>query len=248
MLALLPALLLLAYTSADGLSADKYILPASALFLPGDNLHTFQKRHLKTSLAKNFDHPLIAIGHPHPMTNCLEVLETLGISKRFFNPASVVDTQFYTSLTADCVAAKLNYQAKPFKTSFIPTDFFTKETINKAPYRLVMNASLSELNAVLKERPNATWAESDRTFKILEKNDHRAVIKLNGARQTVFIQGRGDMDGDGIEDIVLKIISTADYPASYFGVGLYVLTRLEEDGRYSIIDTYEGFEDIPDPA
>lgn len=208
--------------------------------------NSLPKQQIKEDLAKNFDYPFLAIGHPHPMNNCLEVLETLGTSKRFLNPESVVDTQFYTSLTADCIAAKLNYQAKPFKTSFIPTDFFTDELFDKAPYRLGMNASLSELNAVLKERPDATWAESDRTFKIIEKNDHRAVIKLSGARQIVFIQGRGDMDGDGVEDIVLKIVNTADYPASYFGVDLYVLTRLEEDGRYSIIDAYGGFEDMPD--
>ncbi|MBF7143539.1 MULTISPECIES: hypothetical protein [Pseudomonas] len=245
MLTLLPALLLLANTPTPDLPINKNIFPVSAIVLPGSNFNTHSKKILKTSLTKKFDYPFLAIGHPSPMTNCLEVLETLGTSKRFFNPASVVDTQFYTSLTADCVAAKLNYQAKPFNTSFIPTDFFTRETVDKAPYRLGMNASLSELNAVLKERPDATWAESDRAFKIIEKNDHRAVIKLNGARQTVFIQGRGDMDGDGIEDIVLKIISTADYPASYFDVGLYVLTCLEANGRYRIIEAYRGFEDIP---
>jgi hypothetical protein len=236
--------LLLPFSTAD-LSAKSYQLPSDH-HEPKPDPITLPTQASRQLLEEHFPSVFVARGHKRPMNSCMDILDTLGTSKHFLNSESVVDTQFYTKLTADCLATRLNYEARPFETSFIPADFFTKEMFDKAPYRLGMNTSLSELEDVLKHRPNATWAESDPTFTILEKNAHGAILRLQGAQQTVSITGRGDMNGDGIEDIALKIVNNVDYPASYFSVGLYVLTRLSEDGPYTIIDAYTEFENIPD--
>ncbi|MBF7143538.1 MULTISPECIES: hypothetical protein [Pseudomonas] len=183
--------------------------------------------------------------HPEPLRTCTEVINLQNSVKHYLEPSKEWETPTLTDITSTCIAAKLNLNAEPSKTTFISKNPIDESMLKSAPYALGLNSSYYEKQHFLHDHPKAKWADSGPILRLKKHDIYNVTLILNGARQHIKLVGRGDINGDGIEDIILKITNTMDPPSNYFTSSLWVLTRLQPKGDYIVLESYDGFGGEP---
>lgn len=203
------------------------------------------RKALEVMLDRPFYATFSTKGHPEPLKTCTEVLELQNSLQHYLEPSKEWETPTLTDITSTCIAAKLNLNAEPSKTTFISKNPIDESMLKSVPYALGLNSSYYEKQHFLHDHPEAKWADSGPILQLKKHDNYNVTLILNGARQHIKLVGRGDINGDGIEDIILKITNTMDPPSHYFTNSLWVLTRFKPKGDYIILESYDGFSGMP---
>jgi hypothetical protein len=205
--------------------------------------------YTKEDIQSAFDLPFYEAfhlkGHSQPLKTCRDVLRAQGSTKHYLQPQTSPETSVLSDITGTCIAARFNLNAQPSEISFIPDSPIDRDILDTAPYALGLNSNYNEMKIFLTEHPMATWAESNIVIGLDQHDQNNATLRLQGAMQHIRVVGRGDMNGDGFEDIILKITSTIDPPSNYLSNSLWVLTKMQFGGRYTILESYDGFRGRP---
>jgi len=203
------------------------------------------KKAIERSLNLPFYAAFGTKNHPEQLRTCAEVLNLQNSVKHYLQPSKEWETSTLTDITSTCIAAKLNLNAKPSKITFISKSPINEEMLRSAPYALGLNSSYYEKQRFLNDHPEAKWADSGPILQLKKHDTYSVTLILKGARQHIKLVGRGDINGDGIEDIILKITNTMDPPSNYFTNSLWVLTRFQPKGDYIVLESYDGFGGEP---
>lgn len=201
------------------------------------------KDDIRSALQLPFYRQLGVSGRSRALNNCAELLQLQGASEYFLEPALTSEAGTLADISTICIAADLNLKSQPSKRSHISEHPLDEDLIKHAPDTLGFYVN-PEIEKPLAQRHGAVWADANVIKNIIQYDDNNTTLELDDAKQNLILVGRGDVNGDGIEDIILKLVDTLDPPATLFNTRLYVLTRLEANGPYTILKAYDQFSPI----
>jgi hypothetical protein len=194
-------------------------------------------------LAEAFGLPLytqlLVKGGQNPIDTCKSLMEQQGSGHIFLEAQIESDASSLRDISTTCIAAKLLLDSTSSARTYIDYPLATKSFLQKAPYNLSQMISNESREKLANQKPVATWWNAEPIKSIKKFNNNNFSLELSGSTQTITVMGHGDIDGDGIEDIILKIVDTIHPPATYFNARLYVLTKLGKNQKYSIVRSYE---------
>ena len=174
-----------------------------------------------------------------PLKTCADYISAQGDSRVYLEAQPDSDTSDLKEISTVCIASGLILNAKPSTVSYLETPLVTKAFLKNTPYNLAQIISDEELDRLKSRKPTPSWWSAEPIKAIKRFNDNVATLELDGSSQSVVVLGHGDINGDGVEDVVVRIIDTINPPASYFNSRLYVLTRLGKNEKYTVIRAYE---------
>jgi hypothetical protein len=119
---------------------------------------------------------------------------------------TVVPSEFnvYQSRDAQCRAAALLARARPSKTSFLHGFALDAQAPNQLPAALNFSISPDDdqriSQAVAEGKP---WSAVEEVHLLDHASASEASYAANGSEQALTILGHGDVNGDGVEDLLL---------------------------------------------
>jgi len=121
-----------------------------------------------------------------------------------YEPVVLSDFNFYQSRKANCRAAALLARARPSKSSFVRAFSLDAEAPRRLPATLAWGMSQDYEQRIAEASAHGkSWNDIEAVRLLQQVSRDEARYDVDGARQTLTIEGRGDVDGDGIEDLVL---------------------------------------------
>ena len=151
-----------------------------------------------------------------------------------FEPASDMEGRVLRSWGVDCDALKALEHVRAAKRSFLKGFVLNASALRSLPPE--MSTSLSNDAAESAKRADAeglSWAAFRRGAKAEQQGD-KLVIADGSTRTTLEIYARGDFNGDGLEDLLVRDDSSV-VRGTYTDSRLFVLTRRSPAGRLSIV-------------
>ena len=162
-----------------------------------------------SEVAKALERPLddawvvkLATGEKRKIKTCLDFL---AVTKSRFELPNAVDWTTFWQQGAHCFALKLLEDARPALRSNLGWFRFTKPGIAKLSPRLAWLESPDDLDeAMAAEKACHGWGNFDETLKIRVDGADRAALRSDGWSGRLFLYARADIDGDGLEDLLIR--------------------------------------------
>lgn len=132
-----------------------------------------------------------------------------------------------------CDATRLLSRATPAARSDIPARPLDAALPSKMPAAVALVTSQSEWERIRRESTSVLWGEVNGIRKVDQDTDHRSTYYSDAGMQVLAELGRGDIDGDGREDILVSVKDTAQ-GGDYFNLRLFVLTVTTE-GQWKVV-------------
>jgi len=153
--------------------------------------------------------------------NCAALLRD---EKAGFAPLSDRDRAVTQSLLADCYAVEALSRAKKARISFLRTLRLAPESLEVLPPTLAPIISDEDRkNAAGAASKGLSWKQFDPSATASGQGD--AITVLSDDTQTIVkIYGRGDFNGDGIDDLLVRV-DTAALHGTYRASRLLLLTK-----------------------
>lgn len=171
---------------------------------------------------------------PTTLESCSDYLDVAGLRMRPIARGNL--SGIFQARALDCQAMALTLAAQPAVISYLRPFAFDEGLPDRLPWQVAMIMSGSEAQRIADERPNSTWRQA--LFGPLTGfsscGTHCGRYGDPGAEQRVRLVGRGDFDGDGIEDMLLSS-SDAAIGGSYRAVRMFVLTRRQPGGNVELV-------------
>ena len=163
--------------------------------------------------------------------NCAALLR---YQRAGFAPLSDRDRAVTQSLLVDCFAVEALSRAKKARVSFLRTLRLTPESLEVLPPTVAPIISDEDRqNAVDAASKGLSWKQFDPSATASGKGD--AITVLSDDTQTIVkICGRGDFNGDGIDDLLLRV-DTAALHGTYRVSRLLLLTKTRSGGPIRMI-------------
>lgn len=167
--------------------------------------------------------------------NCLEYLK---YSDEGYKAASDFQMRTLESLGADCRALALLKNAAPAKVSYIGDFHLDTAAPAVLPAQFAVGVSKDELESLAAAaRAGKSWLEYQPGLKAEEAKDALSV-EAAGMRSDLRLYARGDFNGDGVEDLIIR----EDYAAlggTYGGSRLFLLTRRRGQRVLEVLKEYD---------
>jgi hypothetical protein len=133
--------------------------------------------------------------------------DLLAVSKvKFDLPAehqSDVDWNAVTSNSIRCLALETLKGAKPASTSYLGWFHFTQADVAKLPATFAMSIAEHDDRAIAKAAKSCKpWGKYDRQLKLSVDGADDGKLTADGWAGRLTMYARGDLDGDGIEDLM----------------------------------------------
>ncbi|MCG3738066.1 hypothetical protein EXA16_17365 [Vibrio cincinnatiensis] len=142
----------------------------------------------------------------------------------------------YIELKVMCEASKLMLSAKPSMLSYLHFPILDENSPNYLPKQLSLITSSEELKRNNRNQALKYWSDVTPITGFQKNSESSFTYYHNGGYQEVDIIGRGDVNSDGIEDLIVVV---RDYVSngSYFNMRLLVLT-IDDQKNWSLISEY----------
>jgi hypothetical protein len=189
---------------------------------------------LQAALDKPFDEPWkVKVGPKGPersLVSCAQLaVDFPGGTLETPDPADQRPLLFQR---AHCRALLWLRDAKPSRQSFLGDLPLSLDTA-----RLLPDTLIPRLGVPRKNRPSTrTWKQADPKLALMPDAPPRKGLYLKGRHYEALISiyGRGDVDGDGIEDVLVRRDGYAA-GGSYQEFGLFLLTRTAEGAPFKVL-------------
>jgi len=141
----------------------------------------------------------------------------------------------YLELKSMCDAARILMTATNALQSYLPKAPLDKSTPNFWPKEIASQISTKEAKRTLKDTSLKTWSDITHINSYHSKSVNQATYRYTGGYQEINILGRGDVNHDGIQDL---IISSRDYTdeGDYFNMRIFVLSMDKQHHWHLITD------------
>jgi hypothetical protein len=144
----------------------------------------------------------LAGGIPRRVKTCRDLLE---VSKVRFELENAVDWPVWWQQGSRCFALDALKRARPALRTHLSWFRLSKTAIAKLPPGLALLQSLDELeDAAAAEKACRSWGRFDETLKVEVQPPDSAVLRSDGWTGRLILYARADIDGDGIEDLLLR--------------------------------------------
>jgi hypothetical protein len=148
---------------------------------------------------------------------------------------SVNNERFFLRMMAHCRALAMLVKAKPATRSFLDGFALGAPALDLLPADLRFEASSRNARAVT----GKTWRAVDPKARATGHEPNLLRVTGRGYQNEVSEYGRGDVDGDGLEDIVVRTEGSAT-GGTYVEHAAYALTRLTADAPLTIVARWRG--------
>ena len=103
------------------------------------------------------------------------------------------------------------------------------------PPQLAINVSDESIRAAdAAAKANKSWADIDKTATASADGPDRVMVKREGFIVRLILWGRGDLNGDGVQDLLVQTLDTLT-EGTYRYTRLFILTRKSADGKLSVV-------------
>lgn len=132
-----------------------------------------------------------------------------------------------------CDAARLLSRAAPATHSDIPAKPLDTSLPSTMPAAVALVTSQSEWERIRRGPTSVRWGEVNAIKKVDQDADHRSTYYSDAGVQVLAELGRGDIDGDKREDILVSVKDTVQ-GGDYFNLRLFVLT-VTTQGEWQVV-------------
>jgi hypothetical protein len=162
-----------------------------------------------SDVAAALDRPLdggwvvkLAAGQKRRIKTCRDFL---AVTKSRFELPNAVDWAAWWQQGAHCFALDALRGARPALRSHLGWFRFSKPGITKLPPRLALLESPDELDDVAAaEKVCHGWGRFDETLKVRVEAPDKAALRSDGWTGHLVLYARADIDGDGLEDLLIR--------------------------------------------
>lgn len=143
----------------------------------------------------------------------------------------------FVELALMCRATVFLSNAGNPHASYIPDDVITADSPNEFPSVLAFQTSETESEKSRNDPAVQYWSDINEIRKVESVSPHAVDFYTNGGVQRVELVGRGDFDGDGVEDVILSSRDSVE-GGSYRHLRLFVLS-VDAEGNWKTIKSYQ---------
>jgi hypothetical protein len=162
-----------------------------------------------SDVATALDRPLdggwvvkMAAGEKRKIKTCRDFV---AVTKSRFELPNAVDWAAWWQQGAHCFALDALQGARPALRSHLGWFRFSKPGIAKLPPSLALLESPDDLDEVAAaEQACHGWVRFDKTLRIRIEAPDRASLRSEGWTGRLVLYARADIDGDGVEDLVIR--------------------------------------------
>jgi len=159
------------------------------------------------ALAAPLDDPFDVIlpdGSVRKLKTCNDLL---AVSKSKFDlppdHQSAVDWDTVTTASIRCQTLDVLKAAKPASTSYLGWFHFTQAGVAKLPPTLAMSMAENDEKTIARAAKNCKpWGKYDRRLKLSVDGADDGALTADGWAGRLTLYARGDLDGDGVEDLM----------------------------------------------
>lgn len=143
----------------------------------------------------------------------------------------------YLEVAIMCQATKALSEAQSSQRTYIQTFRLEANITSILPADIAMITSTAEAEKLRTLSKNRHWSDINMPHKVEIISDTKAIYHHDAGEQELEIVGKGDVNDDGIEDILLTSRDSTN-DGSYFSIRLFALTKLEKSGSFHLIKEY----------
>ena len=166
------------------------------------------------------------------IANCVTYLD---LTKKGFQAPKNQDWQYQLSLGAECNALDLLRTAKPARVTYLKTFRLNKSAVNFLPPRcgpVVSKENATKITAA--EERGLSWKQYERITRIQVQKTGELEVEGDYWEVVLDLYARGDFNGDGVEDILLRKDDSLR-GGSYATTSLLLLTRFKEGAVLKVL-------------
>ncbi len=157
---------------------------------------------------------------------------------RSLTPLRPAEFSAYRHALLQCRALGMAARLQAHRESFIGHLTLDKQLARRLPPSLAFTASVSEAERQRRNTALRFWADVTAIKSVNPLSEHESEYIVDGGSQTVTLLARGDMNADGIEDVLLRVVN-ATAGGSYRASHLFLITRADADSDFEVIAEYE---------
>jgi hypothetical protein len=193
---------------------------------------------LKASSPSDLDQQLRAAfadgaAHPANARNCAELL-ALGTRDGDASGGAREHLEQRSTLMQCTILQELR-NAAPSRSSFVDTLNWDGSVWPLLPPQLAINVSNEKISAALAAAAaGKSWSDTDQSATATADGPDRVMVKGNGFIVRLVLWGRGDLNGDGVQDLLVQTLDTLT-EGTYRYARLYILTRKTANGKLSVV-------------
>ncbi|MFL0809742.1 MAG: hypothetical protein K6L76_04950 [Agarilytica sp.] len=204
-----------------------------AAYLPSDESNISLSAQLTARWVLSVDMQAEHVKTPSAVDSCQSALKADVSGAEPSVPSMYVTFQY---AVAQCRAVFLASRLTSAEKSFLNNFSLNESGIQALPIALLFKASTVE-KAKLEQQ--FTRIGEAAVIKDISKTDEYEVsYSVGSGQQALKLLGRGDLNGDNIEDLILQVTNSVE-DGSYRTTELFVLTRVSDNSGVKILELGE---------
>ncbi|MGF1686638.1 hypothetical protein L4C36_08080 [Photobacterium japonica] len=144
------------------------------------------------------------------------------------------DINPFLNITVMCEAAKYLIDAKPSQVTYLPTSPLDKALPLALPKEIALQTSTNEYKRTMDDESLTFWGEIRPIIRFESISESKAIYHFDGGYQEIDIVGRGDVNHDKVEDLIVVIRDSLE-GGSYFNLRLFILS-FNKNREWSVIE------------
>jgi hypothetical protein len=150
-----------------------------------------------------------------------------------------INSSFHTTFQnalMQCRAISIAVNMKPSNLSYI-TPNLDKISVSNFPATLAFIPSKSKKSSIENDISLTNINEVTPLIDFTSQSNYEVELKIDGGTQTIVVLAKGDVDGDQLEDLLIRVINASE-KGSYRATHLFVLTKKENEGNWLLLSKY----------
>lgn len=109
---------------------------------------------------------------------------------------------------------------------------------DQLPVEVAFISSSVESARILKDPSKQYWSDVQAFDSVTAISSYQASFNFSGGSQELTVFARGDMNGDGVEDVLFRVVTTVE-GGSYASTQLFLLSREKVGGPLVLISQHQ---------
>lgn len=190
---------------------------------------------LKTLASASWESPIdVIFGHAKERGQIGSCDQYFALRSPDVQPLAPSEFPLYRGLILMCEAAGSLALAVASRQSFLTSFKLNQTSPRELPKQFALAVSAEEKQRIFDDPAIRVWADVNDITEFVFQTANRALYRQIGAEQVVELVGRGDLDGDGVEDI-LVLVSDSLLGGTYRSLRLLAITRLAGDEDITLL-------------